>query len=387
MQNYSLFKRKVEHQAKNSNGETIKRTSSRWNVHFKNNLTGKYGNSISVESLSKKLGEPSPANMTKPMARNIVERALESGLIENTGKLKTDILLSEYLLNFWDFDNSEYVQISNKLKPNSIGRYTASRNLQNLKLHVLKSEKNTKGPNGKAIGYYLPEGLLASQLTRDHIELLQKSVLVTKGLSAKSWLNITCALGPAFNELVRTGKMIANPLTQVRRPSYDSTKSSNRGFTSVEANAIFLKAIYMMDEGKLDKRYCLGILLAGASGMRESEIRALKEENVVINEFSDYAIVYVEETIARLDGLKLPKGKKTRITYIPKDLGKALKRIAGDSGFVFEGQKAGQPISEDRLRVALNSVLEELDIPKETKEGKANFHSLRHFANSEFFLR
>ncbi len=383
MQKYSVFKRTIGTK-KGTNGRTKK--SVKFYFQVKDLDTGVYGPALSVEAMRKRLGEARLGEVTSmPEARSVVEKAIERGLVNYDGRKVEEIYLVPYLQNFWDFEKSDYIQMANRLSKNgnAISKYTAKRNMQNLLLHVLPGDKNT--------GWSIPEDSTAMSISRWHMEKLQKSVLVDKGLSPKTWNNIMCAISPAFNELVRLGKMNENPLSKIRKPTVDGGETLNRGLQQEEAEKIFIEAIRQAAEGRINKIICFEILLGGASGMRLGEIRALRKENISLPQEGDFAVIKVDTAIAREDGFKETKGKKERLVYVHKILAEHLLSLPSVSGLVFESAKPGKPIGEKRTTVVFNMILQSVGIKKiETigmKEKYISFHSLRHFANTELIDR
>ncbi len=80
---------------------------------FKNDETGKFMSAKSVESLRKRLGDTEHHHITRRSeAESIARRAREAGLDGNE-KIE-DPLFIDWLLQFWDFDNSYYIKKENK---------------------------------------------------------------------------------------------------------------------------------------------------------------------------------------------------------------------------------------------------------------------------------
>lgn len=158
MQEFSLY------QNTKSNGEKY------FYVKVKNPETGKYMSEKSVEALRKLLGHSDFSHITsKAKAQAIVYEAIEKGLVGNRPK---KIYLKDYLSNFWNFDTPEYIAKENRKRPNAIGRKYAYNNNGLIKNHVLPLIESS----------LTPELLRKSQLER-----IQKSVLVEKNLSVKTW--------------------------------------------------------------------------------------------------------------------------------------------------------------------------------------------------------
>lgn len=104
MLDYSIYKRKVN-------------DKSYYYVMFKNDETGKFMSAKSVESLRKRLGDTEHHHITRRSeAESIARRAREAGLDGNE-KIE-DPLFIDWLLQFWDFDNSYYIKKENKKRQN-----------------------------------------------------------------------------------------------------------------------------------------------------------------------------------------------------------------------------------------------------------------------------
>ena len=89
-------------------------------VRFWNPEKKSYNPGLSIETLRSKLGDDSFRRIgTRSAAAAIAVRAYEEGL---TKKERKSHAFVEYVLNFWDFDNSSYVKLKNKTKKGSIGR-------------------------------------------------------------------------------------------------------------------------------------------------------------------------------------------------------------------------------------------------------------------------
>ena len=76
--------------------------------------------STSVELLRRKIGISSRLPVTREKeAYAIVERAIADGLINLDRDTKN---FADYVLDFWDFDTSEYIRRRNQKAPESFGK-------------------------------------------------------------------------------------------------------------------------------------------------------------------------------------------------------------------------------------------------------------------------
>ena len=368
-----------------------KQYSEKYYVQFKDPVTNKYGNHVSVESLKKKLHEPDYDVTTENEAIRIIKTAIERGLTPL--KEASDVNVSDYLRSFWDFDKSTYIKLKNAKsgKKMAITQNTAKRNDARIRQHIILDDKNDFDEHGKRIGYYLPNELMASELTANHIRNLEESVILTKKLSVKTWLNTLSAISVPIREMVRKGYIKKNPLDHYDRGTVSQTESNIRALTEEEVTKICNHIIDTFHEkdGTMWEKQAFAILLGSATGMRQGEILVLKKDDIIIDDGDEYAMIRVDEAFAQTDGIKSTKSGRVRYTFCDKRLAIALKEhcYSVESDLIFEGTKAGVPMNAKPLWKRFNQILAELDIPKKTDDGLATFHSLRHFANTKIISR
>ena len=349
-----------------------------WYVRFKDPETGKYNERQSVDILSRRLGDQVHHITKKPEAENVVQRAIACGLNE-TGGRDQDILFADYLRNFWDFDNSPYIQLENKLNPNSIGRDHAHTCLRSIEKHAIP---------------VLPKGLKCSQVKTRHIEQIQYSVLKLKMLSVSSWQKILNSLRVPINELRRQRILLDDPLFYLKKVKPSKHKGNPKGcLTMRETNKLLMQMFNNCTYPKevsfhykhsqnckragqeydikrfvaLDRRVYLATALASCSGMRMGEILALQTENIRFPNFGDdcenQAIVDIVQAYARKAKFKEPKGKKTREVPIPRWLANDLMDFAStnpwNNGLVFYSSKCDNtPFDNKAINQAFNKELE-----------------------------
>lgn len=387
---YTIYPRKRELKC-SSKGK--KRYSKKYYVEFKDPVTQKYGNHISVESLQKKLNLPNYDVTSKTEAETIVKLAIDKGLTPI--KEAFDVNLSDYLKSFWDYDNSTYIKLKNAKsgKRTGVTQNTAKRNASRIRQHIiLDDEMNDFDKQGNRIGYYLPKDLMASELTESHIRKLEESIILTKKLSVKTWHNILTAISVPIREMVREGYIKKNPLDNYDRGTVSQTESNLRALTEEEVTKICNYVIDKFHEkdGSMWIKQAFAILLGSATGMRQGEILVLKKDDIIIDDGDEYAMIRVDEAYAQNDGIKTTKSGKVRYTFCDKRLAIALKEhcYADDSDLIFQGTKeVGVPMNAKPLWKRFDQILDELDIPKKTDDGLATFHSLRHFANTKIISR
>ena len=91
--------------------------------------------SASVERLRKRIGLPSHTPLTREReAYAIVERAISEGLINLSSESKE---FNQFVLDFWDYENSAYIRRRNQKSPNSIGQDYARTMRANFENHAI----------------------------------------------------------------------------------------------------------------------------------------------------------------------------------------------------------------------------------------------------------
>ena len=95
-----------------------KKRGSYWYVIFIDKKTGKEGSAKSIDVLKEELGLGYASRVErKSDAFRIALKALEEERSNKNG-----MLLSEYCMKFWDYDESEYIKMRNSRKEGSIGK-------------------------------------------------------------------------------------------------------------------------------------------------------------------------------------------------------------------------------------------------------------------------
>lgn len=347
---------------------------------------------VRPNTLCKFLGEHPEIYTSKKDIERLTYMALEKGYSpfgEKSNDVDNDPILSDYLLSFWDYDNSPYIKERNLLSSDTITRSSAKKNIQLIKSHIILSDSN-KFKDGQRIGYYLPEGLRATELTVNHLDKLKESIIFEKELSPKTFKNILSAINPPLEELVRKEIINSNPLDRVIKPKINNKKSSYDAFSKEEIESIcnyLLDNIYSVN-GREVINQTFVILTAIATGMRQAEILALQPKNIVMLEDSDFAAIYIERAYNKYDGFKSPKSEIDRWTYCDKRLAKVLLALQPDpDGLIFKGHLNTQDeiLGSKGLRSRLYNALSELGIKRDDQ--KLVFHSFRHYANTELNVR
>ena len=168
-----------------------------------------------------------------------------------------------------------------------------------------------------------------------------------------------------MQEAVRQGLITENPCAKVEPLGNDSTR--REAFTVAEVQEVIGKPEDW--DNPMIRTMCL---TAALTGMRMGEVRALKAD--CITETS----LHIKASYSELNGYKLPKNGKKRVTPIPPMLrDELLTYDRKDGGFLFRQYREDEPITDAWVNVSLKKRMESLGI-----EGKS-FHSFRAFYNTE----
>ena len=385
MKMYSISKRRKE-------------TGTFFYVRFKYDDTGSYGNAMSIDALSKRLGDRVHHVTKRPEVESIVRRAIEAGLDGN--ERRQDPVFIDFLQSFWDFDSSYYAKRENRKKENS--RHRA--HFYNMTLCV-----------NRHIRPFLPDNLRCSQVKRKHIERIQAHCI--DDVSVNTWHMTLKALSVPIRELMKQGCIVVNPLygLDVYEHSGESTVGT---LTERETEKLIIQMFndstygYTVEVKRgskagtkttsvhvfLDRRVYLATALAADTGMRIGEILGLMLDDISFPNDGDdaetQAIIQVRHSFSRHDGLKSPKSVKSqRPVAVSKWLARELVEFAQTNpycnGFVFYSDISdSKPVCQSFVDKWFNRELNRIGITEEERrERHIVFHSLRHYADSEMLSR
>ena len=342
-------------------------------VRFWNPEKKEYEPGLSIETLRSKLGDDSFRRIgTRSAAAAIAVRAYEEGL---TKKEKKSPNFVDYVLSFWDFDNSSYVKLKNKTKKESIGRD-----------HCL----NMLGTFKKNFLPHIDQSLKLREITQNDIENVIIALIDEGNISNSTINNVILSVQKPLNEAFSRGMIKINPMQNI---SMLERNQKDRGIpTKSEVEAVLE---YLRKEGfagRISMKIYLAVALAATTGMRQGEIRALKKDCIefVENnvEYEDQAIITVRENFAKTDGFKSTKGKRVRHVPVSKALADELVKMADSNphknGLIFWSEgSADTPIAGSYINKYYYAALAAIGITEEKrKERNIDFHSLRHFFNS-----
>lgn len=285
----------------------------------------------------------------------MLELLKERGIIKSfvLAGAKNDIKLSDYLIDFWTWEKSEYIQ--DKLKAGrSIG-----------KTHVKEGYNRVKS-------YWLPFfkdkllGEITKQDLKDFANEIQKLAL-ENSTKNKIWLAGAQPIRYAYNN-----ELIDRDITAGLTGFHG--KSKEREILTPE----MVRALFSVDWSNQFSK--LANMLAMCTGLRAGEIRALRKCDLGAN------CLYIKHSWNDLEGLKSTKNGEERVVQLPfPQLSQKLLELAESNpygsdmnSFVFYATVPNKPIEIHVFIDGLRDSLEKIGMKKdETK--KYCFHAWRHF--------
>ena len=294
----------------------------------------------------------------------IAQQALDRGVIRFE---KNSPTFKDYVLEYWDFDNSLYIQRRNKKCPNSIGPDYA---------HNMRStfKSNAAG--------LIPDDMLLCDVETEHIEHVLNYMLDEGNKSNATIAKIMYSMSGPLKEARRLKLIPHNPMDGIESVTIHSKQ---RGIlTSSELKELLIKMEKSVANNEVDNLVYLATALSAFTGMRQGEIRALHASSIeIIN--NEHAIITVKEAIAVYAGLKDTKGKRDRQVPVPRWLCKLLmdsahKNPYGNDLVFWSEISSKSPVAGSYLRENFYKALKLINIDEEKrKERKIVFHSLRHY--------
>lgn len=361
-----------------------RKDSKYYSVRFKDEKTGKYLPALSTKQTDKEeaiktafawyssgkisrkdkeqnlkalsiLDEIRKTDINNPDIVKMLELLKKRGIIKSyvvTGS-QDDVKFTDYLINFWTWGKSEYIQ--EKLKSGkSVG-----------KSRVLATQLRVKK-------YWLPffgEKLLG-EITRQDLKEFQtylQKLEISSDTKNDIWLAGSQAIRYAYNnEIIErditaglTGFHGKNKKREILTPEMA------HALFLVEWNSIFAK---------------LANILAMCTGLRAGEIRALRKCDLGVN------CLYIKHSWSDVEGLKSTKNGEARTVLLPfPQISKKLLELAESNpfdatmnAFIFYATIPGKPIDSDIFIDGLRNALEKIGLTKEDAK-KYCFHAWRHF--------
>jgi integrase len=293
------------------------------------------------------------ADLTADDALTIAEALKARGLLDvgitKAGPGRREIV--PFLLNFWDYDKSPYIQ--DKL---AHGHRITMRYCHEAALIITH--------------HWQPhfEGRTLNTVTWQELREFSLALHGT-GKASKTINNIllmgTTALKHAFTE----GIIPADVTTGLTRFTGGETRRDI--LTEEETDALF--AVKWTD-----KWAYAGALLAVTAGLRSGEVRAIRRADI------GESILNIGHSFSDFDGLKAPKsGEARRVPLLPEVRGLLMELLAEnphtdiEDPFVFYSEAPGKPVSGELLRRGLLRSIKAAGI--DTTGRKVDFHSFRHY--------
>ena len=326
-----------------------------WYVCFLDKETGKAGNAKSIDSLKERLGIMDfEKTVRKEDAAIIASKALEKGILTSQS-----VMFSSWCKDFWDWDKSEYIHLKNNIREGSIGKEYA----YNMKKNF---EKNVEP--------LLPKGLELTSVTVSMLDRIVKELYKTK--SSRTVSIIIYSFSLPLKEAVRLGKISTNPSDKLLK--VNGTEKERGVLEKKELMA--LREKLESKKNSLFPSYYYGVLLALCTGMRISEIRALRTEDIILSSKEGFHKILIRHSVAYLSGLKSTKGKYERAVLINSELASSLIANASSSGVILpSSENSKEYISVPTLRNVFYDLLESIGISEEERKRRnITFHSLRH---------
>jgi len=321
-----------------------------------------------VSKIAKRLGY-SCHSINKSVAHQIAEKAIEKGI----GCPNNDNpMFNDFIMNFWDWNNSDYIRIKNREAPNSICRKYAN----NLLCAFNKHAKDF------FVGKRLQD-IKVKQLEDLKIRLMDQ------GLSNNVINLVIKAIRKPLKYAYKL-QMIPNDPTLTLQKLKE--ESADRDVLTIAEAKGLLSHLRSLSEGNpLGRLDYLIIRTAMETGMRKGEIRALRREDIFFpleaNKQDNIIVLVVKHSLSREDGLKCTKSKKDRKVIMTIDTAKELiayeefNPTPSDDHYIFWSTKnPGQSIGETYIDDHFNNALIAIGITEEQRiQRNITFHSLRHF--------
>jgi len=277
----------------------------------------------------------------------------QDALVPNRGG---NLIFAKYAENWWIWDKCEYVKF--RLSRRELTRNYINSGRVNLKKHILP---------------YFGKMRLDTITSYD----IEKWLLgfASRGLSNQTAnMNLTF-LNIMLTDAIRRKMLDNNPGINVAPLKKDSRVRDI--LTVSEVGSIFDKE--SIEKLWKKKIYYLANLLSACTGMRVSEILAVRKEVL----FDGY--IYVSEQYHHKYGLLPTKTKETRQVPVPPELQKELEILSMEHGgkYIFSSNGGRTPVCMQSLNTSFKQAITIIGISKEDQR-KRNlcFHGWRHFFNT-----
>lgn len=274
-------------------------------------------------------------------------------------KPKTEgIPLSAFLLNFWDFENSEFIKRYIAHGHNMTKRHTDN---------MLSLVRNYWQP-------YFGDEITVQDLDRTTLDDFFFYLNTEKGLKGGTVNKAINCGSRALRYLFENKKIDSNPMAGIER---FNPEEAERGIPTESEVRQLLNADWS------NEAYFLAFKLGAFCGLRAGEISGLRVCDLDL----DADLIHVRHSWNDTDGLKCPKNSDVRDLPIDHQTLLQLTSLAkenpnySDLSYVFFSPvKPEQPYWPSYYVDGLYEALEKIGISEEQrKERKIVFHSLRHF--------
>jgi integrase len=322
-------------------------------------------------------------DLTMEDAEYICQGLKKRGLLRDyiLPETKKAIPFSEYLLNFWDWDKSEYIREKLRKSHGIHRRYTIEM-LNNVRRYWVPyfKDKMMGDITRKDINNMMNHLEMIVEKAESEIERLKKD-------NPDSRITIRCPKSPKHKNKIlkssfiplryafRTGELDNDPTSGVIMFSGSSKK---RHILTPE----LAKAVFKTDWN--DPRAKCANMLAAITGMRMGEIQAIKVKDLGTD------CIYVSHSWNSKDGLKTTKNNEPRRVEVPFpeviqalcDLAKRNPHGTSLESFVFwAGIYSTKPMEGEVFLRDLRRALLKIGMSKESTTEYC-FHSWRHFFTS-----
>ena len=268
------------------------------------------------------------------------------------------ILLSEFLLNFWDYEKSDFIK-----RYILHGHSMTKRHTDNM----LSLVRNYWQP-------YFGDEITVQELDRTALDDFFFYLSTEKGLKGGTVNKAINCGSRAMRYLFENKKIDSNPMAGIERFNPEEAK---RGIPTESEVKKLLNANWQ------NEAYFLAFKLGAFCGLRAGEISGLRVCDLDL----DADLIHVRHSWNDTDGLKCPKNSDVRDLPIDHITLLQLTSLArenpnySDLSYVFFSPvKPEQPYWPSYYVDGLYAALEEIGISEEQrKERKIVFHSLRHF--------
>jgi integrase len=316
----------------------------------------------------------STGEKTKSAARELCRKLEREGKLipdRNAPEPSKPLTVSDLAKDFWSWgtnglDGSEYVRtrlkFSDPKKP-AISAHYCDGMARQVELHILPSFKRRH----------------VADITPQEIEAFSLRLRDEKGLSGKSVNNVVSAMRTMLAEAYRAGILPWDPGQRRKIRALGHARKERGRLTFDEVQRLFAdKALATAWNGHT--LYRTINFLAAATGLRQGEILALRDQDVLPDH------LHVAHSYDPHYGLMPTKTRKERDVPVPPKVYAAMKPFLGTGGYVFSQNGGETPCTGNLVTEALYAALESIGVT-DREQRNVTFHGWRHFLNSTLRAR